>query len=178
MTSLLAAYASSDEGTPPPPASRPSASTSAAPAVPDDDDDDDNDGELEQRARADAFNFGGLPGASSSAASGSLVRRDVVGAAPEVLSEVRCLELSWVSDETDGADGSTGRSPHLPPLPPSQDFNNQTSLITRPTDKVMNVNIPYADVRPSRCRLFSSACRAVGGPREVARRLSSQGLAM
>lgn len=29
----------------------------------------------------------------------------------------------------------------------AQDPNVQTSLITRPTDRVMNVNIPYADVR-------------------------------
>jgi hypothetical protein len=29
-----------------------------------------------------------------------------------------------------------------------QDPNDQTALITRSTDRVMNVNIPYADVGP------------------------------
>lgn len=46
---------------------------------------------------------------------------------------------------------------------PPQDLNRPTSLITRPTDRVMNVNIPYADVRSySLLSLLSCFIRLAG----------------
>lgn len=100
MTSLLAAYASSDEeGGTPPPTSRPRlTSPPREPATADE----------EAKARADAFNLGGLERRSDAGAGGASTsaKEELVGsAAPDVLAEVG----PWFLLERVGVGGRRGK---------------------------------------------------------------------
>lgn len=100
MTSLLAAYASSDEeGGTPPPTSRPRlTSPPREPATADE----------EAKARADAFNLGGLERRSDAGAGGASTsaKEELVGsAAPDVLAEVG----RWFLLERVGVGGRRGK---------------------------------------------------------------------
>ena len=128
MASLVADYASSDEETTVAvPVARP---TQADDAELDDD-------AAEQQARADVYGLNSSERAvSTGTAAGYLggAAKGVVSAAPDVLAEV-----SWIRW-------------YIPVVftNPLQDPNAPTALITRPTDKVMNVNISYDDMmRPT-----------------------------
>lgn len=134
MASLVADYASSDDETP-------IAAPVARPNQPADDGEVDDDA-AEQQARADVF---GLKESERVVAPGTVAGRlggaalgGSVSAAPDVLAEVGMLSPRRIRILT------------ISPAALRQDPNAPTALITRPTDKVMNVNISYDDMmRPT-----------------------------